>query len=79
MSATFRKGKWKGAQGGSKEEWVILELAAMSSISYLDIGNLGAAFIEVKVGRDQLGSWQPCLASATWTLATWEQLSSRLR
>jgi hypothetical protein len=53
MSVTFRKGKWKGSQGGSKEEWVILELAAMSSISYLDIGNLGAAFIEIKVGRDQ--------------------------
>ncbi len=56
MSATFRKGKWKGSQGGSKEEWVILELAAMSSISYLDIGNLGAAFIEVKVGTDQYGT-----------------------
>ena len=44
-----RKGKWKGGAGGSKEEWVILELESMASINYLDIGNNGSAFIEVKV------------------------------
>jgi hypothetical protein len=45
----IRKGKWKGAKEGAQQEWVILELETMSSISYLDIGNHGAAFIEVKV------------------------------
>jgi hypothetical protein len=46
-----RKGKWKGAQEGAQQEWVILELKDMANINYLDIGNCGAAFIEVKVGE----------------------------
>ena len=47
----IRKGKWKGCKEGSQQEWVILELESMASINYLDIGNHGAAFIEVKVGN----------------------------
>ena len=45
------KGKWTCKDEGEAEAWVILQLEEMSIISNLDLGNNGAAFIEVQVGR----------------------------
>jgi len=45
------KGKWTCKDEGEAEAWVILQLEEMSIISDLDLGNNGAAFIEVQVGR----------------------------
>ena len=45
------QGKWTCKDEGEAEAWVILQLEEMSIISNLDLGNNGAAFIEVQVGR----------------------------
>ena len=45
------QGKWTCKDEGEAEAWVILQLEEMSIISDLDVGNNGAAFIEVQVGR----------------------------
>ena len=45
------QGKWACKDEGEPEAWVILQLEEMSIISDLDLGNNGAAFIEVQVGR----------------------------
>jgi len=45
------KGKWKCKDEGEKQTWVLLQLEETSSITNIDIGNAGAAFIEVQVGR----------------------------
>eukprot|EP00092_Neocalanus_flemingeri_P049906 GFUD01057503.1.p1 GENE.GFUD01057503.1~~GFUD01057503.1.p1 ORF type:complete len:671 (+),score=267.75 GFUD01057503.1:61-2073(+) len=45
------KGKWKCREEGEKQAWVLLQLEETSNITNIDIGNDGAAFIEVQVGR----------------------------
>ena len=45
------QGKWACKEEGEEEAWVILQLEEMSIVSDLDLGNNGAAFIEVQVGR----------------------------
>ena len=45
------KGKWRCKDEGEKQTWVLLQLEETSSITNIDIGNAGAAFIEVQVGR----------------------------
>ena len=44
-------GKWKCKEEGEKAPWVIFQLAELSTITNIDIGNSGSAFIEVQVGR----------------------------
>ena len=43
--------KWKCKEEGEKQAWVCLQLEELSVISNIDIGNNGAAFVEVQVGR----------------------------
>jgi len=50
-TSLLTKGKWTCKEEGESEAWVILQLEEMSIISDLDLGNNGAAFIEVQVGR----------------------------
>jgi len=50
-TSLLSKGKWACKDEGEPEAWVILQLEEMSIISDLDLGNNGAAFIEVQVGR----------------------------
>ena len=45
------KGKWKCKDECEKQVWVLLQLEETSVITNIDIGNAGAAFIEVQVGR----------------------------
>jgi len=47
----LEKGKWKCKEEGEKQAWVLLQLEETSVITNIDIGNAGAAFIEVQVGR----------------------------
>ena len=51
ISQCYHQGKWTCKEEGESEAWVILQLEEMSIISDLDLGNNGAAFIEVQVGR----------------------------
>lgn len=50
-SNLLNKGKWKCKDEGEKQAWVLLQLEETSTITNIDIGNNGAAFIEVQVGR----------------------------
>ena len=50
-SNLLAKGKWKCKEEGEKQAWVCLQLEELSTITNIDIGNNGAAFIEVQVGR----------------------------
>jgi len=50
-SNVLDKGKWKCKEDGEKQAWVLLQLEETSTITNIDIGNAGAAFIEVQVGR----------------------------
>lgn len=43
--------KWRCKLPGESKAWVELQLEKMSTISAVDIGNHGSAFIEVLVGR----------------------------
>ena len=52
------KGKWKCKEEGEKQAWVCLQLEELSTITNIDIGNNGAAFIEVQVGRQGCDSDQ---------------------
>ena len=44
-------GKWKCKEEGEKAAWVMFQLEELSTITNIDIGNCGSAFIEVQVGR----------------------------
>ena len=44
------EGKWMCKDEGKKQVWVLLQLVETSVITNIDIGNAGAAFIEVQVG-----------------------------
>jgi len=46
---TYRK--WRCKTAGEPKAWAELQLEKMCTISSIDIGNHGAAFIEVLVGR----------------------------
>ena len=50
-SNLLAKGKWKCKEEGEKQAWVCLQLEELSTITNIDIGNNGAAFVEVQVGR----------------------------
>lgn len=50
-SNLLTNGKWKCKEEGEKQAWVCLQLEELSAISNIDIGNNGAAFVEVQVGR----------------------------
>ena len=50
-SNLLAKGKWKCKEEGEKQAWVCLQLEELSAITNIDIGNNGAAFVEVRVGR----------------------------
>ena len=43
------QGKWLCRDEGEKEAWVILQLEDTSVITDIDLGNSGAAFIELQV------------------------------
>ena len=43
------KGKWKCKDEGEKRAWVVLQLEETSTITNIEIGNAGAAFIGVQV------------------------------
>ena len=45
------KGKWRCKEEGEKHAWVCLQLEELSVITNIDIGNFGAAFVTVQVGR----------------------------
>jgi len=51
-SNLLSKGKWKCKEEGEKQAWVCLQLEELSTITNIDIGNNGAAFVEVRVGRN---------------------------
>ena len=44
-------GKWKCKEEGEKAAWVMFQLEELSTITNIDIGNSGSAFIEVQVVR----------------------------
>lgn len=46
---TYRK--WRCKSGGETKAWAELQLEKMCTITSIDIGNHGSAFIEVLVGR----------------------------
>lgn len=50
-SNLVEKSKWRCREEGEKQAWVSLQLEELSQITNIDIGNFGAAFIEVQVGR----------------------------
>ena len=50
-SNLLAKGKWKCRDEGEKQAWVCLQLEELSTITNIDIGNNGAAFVEIQVGR----------------------------
>ena len=45
------RGKWRCKEEGEKHAWVCLQLEELSVITNIDIGNFGAAFVTVQVGR----------------------------
>jgi len=44
-------GKWRCREPGEKQAWVLLQLQQLSTITGIDIGNNGAALVEIQVGR----------------------------
>jgi len=49
-------GKWRCREPGEKQAWVLLQLQQLSTITAIDIGNNGAALVEVQVGRQGTNS-----------------------
>lgn len=49
----LHQGKWTCRDEGEKEAWVVLQLEETSVITDVDLGNFGAAFIEVQVRRQK--------------------------
>ena len=43
-------GKWRCREPGEKQAWVLLQLQQLSTITGIDIGNNGAALVEIQVG-----------------------------
>ena len=50
-SNLLKKKKWKCKDEGEKQAWVLLKLEDLSTITNINIGNAGSAFVEVQVGR----------------------------
>ena len=62
------KGKWKCKEEGEKAPWVMFQLEELSTITNIDIGNSGSAFIEVQVGRQggDLGQMKVLLVASSF-------------
>ena len=50
-SDLLKKRKWRCRDEGEKQAWVLLQLEHLSTITNINIGNAGSAFVEVQVGR----------------------------
>ena len=50
-SNLLSQGKWRCKEAGEKAPWVMFQLEKLTTITTIDIGNSGSAFIEVQVGR----------------------------
>ena len=50
-SNLLKNGKWRCKEEGEKAPWVMFQLEKLSTITSINIGNSGSAFIEVQVGR----------------------------